>query len=240
MQRRVKKLAGRKKDPTLIMFLALNMILLAFFILLVALSQPNKTKEAELAIAVKKAFRTFGGTFLGLGGFIDQSGVSDDQSLNESQELERFLGELSRFVEENPDEKVVSYEIAAEGLHIHISDEFGFQEGSDRLKEEALPLYDSIYEMILRTTNPVRIEGHTDNVPIRRGLGRDNWHLSGLRAMRVFRYFTAKGEIAEQRFNVVGRGESQPLASNLSAAGRDRNRRVTIVFVGRVRRVGEP
>ena len=85
MQRRVKELEGRKRDPSLIMFLALNMILLAFFILLVALSQPNKTKEAELAIEVKKAFRTFGGTFLGLGGFIDQSGVSDEQSPNESQ-----------------------------------------------------------------------------------------------------------------------------------------------------------
>jgi chemotaxis protein MotB len=237
--KRVKKPEGRKRDSTLVLFVALNMILFAFFILLVALSQPNKTKEEELSMQVKKAFQSFGGTFLGLGTFIEQTGVSHDPSLESSEQLERFLGELSRFVEENRERKVLSYEIVAEGLLIHVSDDFGFDPGSAELREEVRPLYDAIHSLILRTTNSVRIEGHTDNVPMRSALIRDNWELSARRAMRVFQYFTAKGEIPESRLAVVGHGDTRPLASNLTAAGRAKNRRVTIVFLGKLRRVVE-
>ena len=61
MARRPKKIEEEKKDLTRTLFLSLNLILLAFFILLVALSEPNKTKEAEILKQVQKAFRTFGG-----------------------------------------------------------------------------------------------------------------------------------------------------------------------------------
>ena len=79
MPRVKNKSQGRVRDPPLVLFLALNMILLAFFILLVAFSQPNETKETELLIEVKKAFQTFGGAFLGLGEKLDVSGLSRDQ-----------------------------------------------------------------------------------------------------------------------------------------------------------------
>jgi chemotaxis protein MotB len=240
MPRRVKKPQAPERDPTRVLFLSLNMILLAFFILLVALSQPDRTKEAELAIEVRKAFQSFGGAYLGLGPFLEERGVNRERNpLESSQILEKFLGELTLFVQENEAKNALSYEIRAEGLTVHLSEDFAFADGSEQLLERSRPLLDSLFDLIARTRNPVRIEGHTDNRDIRTNRIMDKWELSAARAMSVFRYFTAGGELPAARFTVVGYGDTRPLASNLTEDGRARNRRVTVTLVGRVRRVGE-
>ena len=239
MPRAAKKAEERKRDPTLLLFVSLNMILFAFFVLLVALSQPDKTKEAALAIEVKKAFQTFGGTFLGLGSQIEETGVSHKEELESTEQLERFIGELSRFIEENRENKVLSYEITAEGLYIHIFEDFAFEPGSAELTDDGRQVYDAVYNMMLRVTNAIRIEGHTDDAEAVTATQRDRWYLSGLRATTVFRYFTAKGDIPPERMAVVGYGPSRPLASNLTGEGRAKNRRVTIVFLGELQRLGE-
>ena len=208
---------GRKRDASLIMFLSLNMILLAFFILLSALATPNETKEAELAIEIRRAFQSFGGSFLGLGGFAADQGISREQNpIPDSSKVEAYLGELTRFLEENKETKEVSYEVTSEGLIIHISEKFAFRPGSADLLDRGLPIYNSIYNLIVRTTNKIRIEGHTDNVPIRTNVIRDNWELSAKRALTVYRFFTSSGELPAERFKVVGRGSQKPLASNLT------------------------
>lgn len=240
MARQTRKPEEPVRDPSRILFLCLNFILLAFFILLVALSQPNRTKEAELLIEVRKAFQSFGGPYLGLGRFLEERGVSRERNPLESTRLvERFLGELTLFIQENEEAQELSYQITSEGLTIHLSEAFTFKEGSDQLLQRNLALMNSIHDLILRTTNPVRIEGHTDNRDLRTERIRDNWELSAARAMTVFRFLTETGEIPASRFSVVGYGDRRPLASNLTASGRNRNRRVTITLVGRLRRVGE-
>ena len=241
MPSRKKKPEGRQKDSTLMLFMALNMILLAFFILLVSLSQKNESKENKLLIEVRRAFQTFGGAFLGLGQEVDVSGLSRDQhAIENEEEVEQFLGELTRFVEENKESKEVSFQMTSEGLNIHISEDFSFREGAATLLEPGLPFYDQVFNLILRTSNDVRIEGHTDNVEIRTVRFLDNWELSAARAMAVFRYFTASGEIPEERFIVAGHGRHRPLASNLTEEGRRQNRRVSIVFVGKLRSIERP
>ena len=228
------------KDPSRVLFLSLNMILLAFFILLVALSQPNETKEAQLLIEVRKAFQSFGGAYLGLGGFLEERGTSRDKNPLESTQLvEKFLGELTLFIEQNDQARELSYQIDREGLTIHLTERFLFQEGSTTLSLMDERLLSTLYDLILRTTNRVRIEGHTDNQDIRTDRIQDKWELSAGRAMAVFRYFTRSGELPPSRFTVVGYGDTRPLASNLTEAGRAQNRRVTVTLIGQLHRVGE-
>ncbi len=86
----------------------------------------------------------------------------------------------------------------------------------------------------------MRIEGHTDSRDVSTARIQDNWELSAARALTLFRYFTVRAGIDPARFTVVGYGEQRPIATNLTAAGRARNRRVTITLVGRLRRIGEP
>jgi chemotaxis protein MotB len=230
---------GPEKDPSRILFLSLNMILLAFFILLVALSQSDHTKEHELAIEVRKAFQSFGGAYLGLGPFLEQRGVDRERNALEStQAVEKFLGELTLFIEENKEAKELSYDISAEGLTIQIPEAFAFREGSDELLPVNEPLFNHLVDLIRRTTNPVRIEGHTDNRDVRTNRIQDKWELSAARALAVFRRLTAGGDMPAARFTVVGYGDEQPIATNLTEAGRARNRRVTITLVGRLREVG--
>lgn len=239
MPRPKKKEGERQRDASLIMFLSLNMILLAFFILLVALSAPNETKQNELAIQVRKAFQSFGGAFLSLGSTVTEQGISREQNpITDTQKIEALLGELTRFLEENKESKAVSYEISSEGLSIHVSDDLAFQPGSTAIGEKGLPVYNRIYNLIVRTTNRIRIEGHTDNVPVRTAEIKDNWELSAKRALAVLRFFTASGEVPAKRFQVAGHGMHRPKGSNLTEEGRRGNRRVSVIFVGRLIQVG--
>ena len=230
-----KKVEGTPRDPTRTMFLALNMILLAFFILLVALSNVNETKEAEIAFNVKRAFQSFGGSFLGVGTNAEAPGIRDELSLLEdAQKVEAFLGVLNRFVDTNEEKKAITYEIKSRGLIIHISEDFLFEEGTAEITEDKLPLLNGIFSLVLRTTNPVQIEGHTDDREIKNARYRDSWELSTARAIAVYRMFASSGQVPEGRFSVVGYGSVRPLNSNLTDEGRRTNRRVTIIFEGKL------
>ncbi|MDH5752272.1 MAG: flagellar motor protein MotB [Deltaproteobacteria bacterium] len=238
-------MAGKKKeeevprDPSRVMFLSLNMILLAFFILLVALSAPDKEKEAEIAIELRKAFQSFGGAFISLGKRIEQRGISkQEHALEAAKEVEQFLGELSLFIEENEEAKEVTYEIRAQGMKIHLSERLAFQPGRATLLKGAYPMLDSVRTLIGRITNQVIIEGHTDDTEIRTEKHRNNWELSAARAHEVYKYLTRESDIDRGRFTVLGYGSQRPLASNLSESGRTKNRRVTITLSGALRRAG--
>ena len=238
MARRGKKIEEKGSDPTRTLFLALNLILLAFFILLVALSEPNKTKEAEILREVQKAFRSFGGAYLSLGRFLEERGVSREKNpLENPDEVEKFLGELTRFIQENDQARELSYEITSEGLTVHLSEKFTFAAGSEKLVGKSTVLLNSLLNLIERTTNPVRIEGHTDNRDLVNSKYRNHFELSAARAMRVFQFFIAGGKISPRRFSVVGFGSRKPLSSNLVASGRARNRSVTVTLVGRLKRL---
>ena len=78
---------------------------------------------------------------------------------------------------------------------------------------------------------PIRVEGHTDNVPIHTRRYPSNWELSTARAVNVVKYFADAGQIDPQRLSAVGYGESKPLVANDSAQNRAKNRRVEIVVV---------
>lgn len=76
-----------------------------------------------------------------------------------------------------------------------------------------------------------RIEGHTDNQPIKRSKFRSNWDLSAERSVSVLEYLTKDAGLSEAKFEVVGYADSCPVADNATEAGRKKNRRVEIVIV---------
>ena len=84
--------------------------------------------------------------------------------------------------------------------------------------------------MLAPLPNTIRVEGHTDNVPIRTAVFYSNWELSAARAGSVVRMLAAQG-VAPGRLAVVGLGEEHPSHPNDSAAGRNANRRVVVVIL---------
>ena len=77
-------------------------------------------------------------------------------------------------------------------------------------------------------SSKLTVTGHTDNVPIRGGLYRDNWDLAAARAASVVQTVQATGIVPPQNLEAVSKGENQPIASNDNASGRERNRRIEI------------
>jgi len=107
-----------------------------------------------------------------------------------------------------------------------------FDSGKATLKASSKKVLDKIATVLNRdyASQKIRVEGHTDNQPIVKSkkLWADNWDLSCNRAMAVLRYLTSKG-VDSKRIYAAGYSVNKPVASNSSAAGRAKNRRVAIV-----------
>jgi len=106
-----------------------------------------------------------------------------------------------------------------------------FESGSDDISPYAFPVLNELLKVIEAHHCRVRVEGHTDNVPIFTERFDSNWELSTARAVRIVKYFIQEGNIAPGRLSAVGYGELRPLVQNDTPEHRARNRRVEIVLV---------
>lgn len=102
-----------------------------------------------------------------------------------------------------------------------------FASGKAELTEAAGPVLDAIAKDMVNLKNEVRVEGHTDNVPIRGGLYRSNWELSMARAYAVITRLESAG-LDPRRISGVGYGEYRPIGDNKTPEGRAQNRRIEI------------
>jgi len=115
---------------------------------------------------------------------------------------------------------------------VTLPDTILFDSGKATLKASSRRVLDKIASVLNRdyAGQTIRVEGHTDNEPIRKTkhLWQDNWDLSCNRAMAVVRYLTSKG-VDPKRIYAAGFSYYKPVASNQTASGRSKNRRVAIV-----------
>ncbi|MCC7329459.1 MAG: flagellar motor protein MotD [Gammaproteobacteria bacterium] len=115
-------------------------------------------------------------------------------------------------------------------VEVEIKTDILFPSGSAEIQPQAVAILDGIAGILKPLASPIRVEGHTDNRPIRTPQFPSNWELSAARAARIVRLFEERG-IAPERMSVAGQGEYQPVADNATAEGRNRNRRVTLVIL---------
>jgi chemotaxis protein MotB len=106
-----------------------------------------------------------------------------------------------------------------------------FDLGDAQVTADAATLLNKVGAIISQTNYEVRIEGHTDNLPIRTDRFPSNWELSTARAVNVLRFFVEKLNIPARRLFAVGFGEFQPRYPNDTEEKRSLNRRVEIVFM---------
>lgn len=117
-------------------------------------------------------------------------------------------------------------------LQIELKDSILFSSGSADISEQARKIFDEIAAILAKYSNPVQVEGFTDNVPINSPRYPTNWELSTARASAIVKHLAAQG-VAPERLSAVGYGEYQPIASNESEQGRAQNRRVSIMIAKR-------
>ena len=118
-----------------------------------------------------------------------------------------------------------------EGTRLAFADQVLFDFGKDIINPEGFPFLDKIAQVLADVPYPLRVEGHTDNVPIRTRRFPSNWELSIARAVNVVKYFAQVSNIEPRRLSAVGYGESRPLVKNDTPSNRAKNRRVEILLL---------
>jgi len=206
------------------------LILLCFFIMLCSFSSMEKAKVTSFVKSFSSAVCILPG---GLKVESDKRVLPPSPDIVEKEsELAIILEDLRKLTGDLGLEEDINLSFSKKGLVMRLSDTFMFDLGGAEILPEAIPLLKKLVFIISKTSYPVRVEGHTDNLPIHTKKFPSNWELSTARAVNVLRYFTEKGKAPMQRLSAAGFGEFQPIFANDRPEDRARNRRVEIVFVG--------
>jgi chemotaxis protein MotB len=259
-RRRRKRLHGHSNhERWLVSYADFITLLFAFFVVLYASSQVDHRKVGRLALAIQVAFQEMG-VFpasttqipLDINEPMPFSTVQAIQNVKHNTELGRIasapedslaaaseetdLSTLQQELQQALHGEIALHEVAlrreSDGLVISLR-EFGFfDSGSATIKPGALPALDRIASILAIRTCKLRIEGHTDNIPIHTAQMASNWELSTARATELVRLLIDRHRFAPQRLSAAGYAEYHPVASNLTAQGRAQNRRVDIVILG--------
>ena len=239
-------------------------LLLAFFVVMYAISSVNAGKYRVVSDSLSAAFRGTPQTAdpIALGEAL--MGPATDPQVSMMQQA-RYLGEprsvlapvpvpsdaapqdaaaanraaqlgaVARQVEQTLASLVMQDQVVVRNhgdwVEVEIRTDMLFGSGSATLSTSAGKVIAQLADVLDATPNPVRVEGHTDNVPIRNSAFRSNWELSAARSASVVRLLAAGG-VDPSRLAVLGLGEFRPAAPNTSVEGRNANRRVLLVILG--------
>jgi len=206
-------------------------LLLCFFVLLLSFSEMDRNKYRIVSGSMKNAFgiqrkkpifESPRGQKM-IAKEFDQSIVLvkvQDVINPIQQELEDEFQEFKTSVEIEVDENEITIRMMGEAT---------FDTGQAKLRKEFMPLLLKIGEVLAKTRGEIIIAGHTDNVPLIGGPFRSNLGLSMARAGTVAEYLLKSTSINPKKLSTMGFGEYRPLASNDTAEGRRKNRRVEII-----------
>ncbi|MEW5934886.1 MAG: flagellar motor protein MotB, partial [Bacillota bacterium] len=195
-------------------------LLMAFFIVMYAMSSVDVGKYRALAHSLRGALA--GNSFVELP--LQGTAAEPDSLEAVGREVAGALAEMGL-------EGQGAVFRTERGVVISLYGAVLFDLGRADIRPDALPVLDRVAEALARVPNYVSVEGSTDDLPINSLLFPTNWELSVRRATTVVRYFVERHGLEPRRFLAVGYGEYQPMFPNDSEANRARNRRVDIVLL---------
>lgn len=225
-------------------------LLFAFFVVMFASSQTDKAKARQISESVTDALDKGGVQAVVhevLGGTVDEKGSGNAmmkgpggseprnvpnppvppvnaellpklQYLNEALKAEIKAGKLEIKMEDR-------------GLVVSLQQAAFFPSGDDAIDPETYKSIDKIASIFRDTSNPIRLEGHTDSQPIHTERFHNNWELSSSRAIAMLDLLSTHFKIPHERLAVVGYADTVPKVSNATPEGRAKNRRVDIVIL---------
>ena len=158
----------------------------------------------------------------------------------EEKEFKEIQSAIEAYLIKHGAQNKVDMSITRRGLVVSLKEAGFFGSGSAVIKPAGYALLNTIMEAMTQYSNPLRIEGHTDNIPISTPLFPSNWELSVGRATNVLRYLQKNYDAEPAKLSATGYGEYRPVAENGSPDGRAKNRRVDIVLLSNEAEHGEP
>jgi len=157
-----------------------------------------------------------------------------------AKEIKRGVDSVSKRFHENLNSGEIKFILEKRGLVIRISEHLFFKSGDASIQPEFIPLLEVLGRSLEKIPNHIRIEGHTDNVPINTPRFPSNRELSTARATTIVRYFLTHFNFTPDRLSATGYAEFYPIASNDTPEGRLQNRRVDFVILNNKEMESEP
>jgi len=255
MARRVKQAEAENHERWLVSYADFITLLFAFFVVMFASSQVDKGKQQQVADAVRKAFADgqLASAISGiLGGAADDKGkgnammrgpggalVAKDAKLSAPAppkpatlaELAPAARELAERLKEDISSGKLQIQLSNRGLVVSLRQAAFFPSGDDQVGPKAYESIGKIAEIIKPFPNPIRLEGHTDSVPISTPRFKSNWELSAARAISMMELLTVRFSIGSADVAIAGYADNIPVGDNQTDEGRALNRRVDIVLL---------
>ncbi|MGD9809201.1 MAG: flagellar motor protein MotB [Deferribacterales bacterium] len=204
-------------------------LLMTFFILLLSMASMDKRK---IKVALGSLQGSLGVLKEGNKTEMTQEDIMSRLSFvqNVRSVQKKVTKSLKEYVKSAQMSQVVTIAETKKGVSVRILDKMLFQPGSAEILDQAKPLLDKLAAVIEESPFNIMVEGHTDDIPISTALYPSNWELSTARAVSVVKYFMSK-EVSPQRLSASGYAENHPVTPNISAASREKNRRVEVNFI---------
>ena len=252
MRRRLKAddiMARKKAHPEhanherwLISYADFITLLFAFFVVMFASSQVDKKKADQVSQSVQTALEQ--GAQASAKQYVPR-GIEDPKGRGGSEKASsKSESPQAPAAELTPSMKFLKTALAAEietgkievhmearGLVVSLQEGAFFPSGDDRIIPDSYPSIAKIAAVIEGLHNPVRLEGHTDSIPIHTARFDSNWDLSAARAIAMLNLLAVKFSVPRSRCAIAGYADTIPVDSNDTPQGRARNRRVDVVIL---------
>ncbi|MFC4619253.1 flagellar motor protein MotB [Camelliibacillus cellulosilyticus] len=228
---------GEKQDRWMITYADMITLLLVFFIVLYSMSELENNRFNALVQSLKTAFQG--------DAVLDQSKnpppkdtslppipkkKKDDQK--NTEQLDKLYIKLQDYITKNHLKTQIELQNLPRGVQITLKEEILFDLGKADIKNEAKPILNRVGGILQSVGNPIAVEGHTDNNPIRYTTEfHSNWELAAARAHNVAMLLIQMDEISPERISYTSYGEYHPRVTNDSKKHQAMNRRVNIIVL---------
>jgi chemotaxis protein MotB len=158
----------------------------------------------------------------------------------EEKDFRQIKSSIEAYLVKQGAQDKVNLTITRRGLIVSLKEAGFFDSGQAQIKQNAYELLNTIAEVMTQYNNPLRIEGHTDNIPISTAQFPSNWELSTSRATNVLKYLLKYYDAEPEKISATGYGEFRPVSDNSTSESRAKNRRVDMVLLSGEGERGEP
>lgn len=148
----------------------------------------------------------------------------------EKMSIDSIKAKLDKFAADNGIQSTLVTSIEERGLVVSIQETLLFESGSATITARARDILEKVSIVLASAPNQIKVEGHTDNLPISTSQFPSNWELSAIRATNVVQILQHDG-INPSQLSATGYGEYRPIASNDTEAGRSKNRRIDLIIL---------
>ena len=216
-------------------------LLLTFLVLVLSLSASDQSKLEQAAYAMKAVFdmpklkkedvKVFTPFVIPMR---NKSMIFVDKKRELAERIKEAAGMTAGATGDGASagpEGIMNVKVIKEGVSVTFGEKLLFETGMAEIEEKNRPALKSLCSVFQKTNSWIRVEGHTDDVPINTPEFPSNWELSTARAVNVIKYFISEGGILPERLSAAGYADSKPIFPNVSDHNRDINRRVEVILV---------